>query len=384
MKPQTLKTLFAVAVCVLSMPLLSAGARAVEFPLHTQGRTIVDGAGQRVRLSMVNWYGAESEDFVVGGLQLNTLANIAAQIRTMGFNAVRVPWSNELVERNPVVAASRLRANPGLRGMHALDLLDRVVDTLAQNGLMVVLDNHNSNAEWCCSLTDGNTLWYNAQFPEAAWLKDWQTMARRYASQPFVIGADLRNEPRGATTWGGDHATDWHAAAERGGNAILAINPHWLIFVEGIAYATDLSGAAALPVALSVPQQLMYSAHNYGFSHPRAASYEEWTRTIEPRWGYLVTGDHPQPLWLGEFGTCNTAPACVSSDAAADSGFWFNMLSRYIRQYSLDWCYWPLNGTQSTGRGRKFGRIETFGVLNKAWNAPSLPALLERLHTLSR
>ncbi len=384
MKAQTPKTLFAIAAVLLCATLISGRARAAEFPFHTQGRTIVDGSGQRVRLAMVNWYGAESEDFVVGGLEVNSLEAIARQIHAMGFNSVRLPWSNELVERNPVVANSRLRANPDLQGLHALELLDRVVDELARNGLMVVLDNHNSNAEWCCSLKDGNTLWYNAQYPEAAWLKDWQAMARRYASQPFVIGADLRNEPRGATTWGGDTATDWHAAAERCGNALLAINPHWLIFVEGIAYATDLSGVARLPVVLNAPHQLVYSAHNYGFSHPRAASYQDWLHTVEPRWGYLTTGDHPQPLWLGEFGTCNTAPTCVSSNSPADSGSWFNMLSRYIRENSLDWCYWPLNGTQSTGRGRKFGRIETFGVLNKTWNAPSLPALLERLQELSR
>ncbi len=27
---------------------------------------------------------------------------------------------------------------------------------------------------------------------------------------------------------------DWHLAAQRAGNAVLAVNPHLLIFVEGI------------------------------------------------------------------------------------------------------------------------------------------------------
>jgi len=50
-----------------------------------------------------------------------------------------------------------------------------------------------------------------------------------------VIGADLHNEPHGPATWGsGDVATDWRLAAERAGNAILKVNPDWLIIVQGV------------------------------------------------------------------------------------------------------------------------------------------------------
>ena len=31
---------------------------------------------------------------------------------------------------------------------------------------MVILDNHVSRADWCCSETDGNGFWYNADYPE--------------------------------------------------------------------------------------------------------------------------------------------------------------------------------------------------------------------------
>jgi endoglucanase len=46
------------------------------------------------------------------------------------------------------------------------------------------------------------------------------------------VGADLRNELRSGATWGGsDPKLDWHAAAERGGNAVLGVNPLLLIMV---------------------------------------------------------------------------------------------------------------------------------------------------------
>nr|WP_245864228.1 cellulase family glycosylhydrolase [Paenibacillus donghaensis] len=60
-------------------------------------------------------------------------------------------------------------------------------------------------------------------------------LAQRYADNPTVIGADLHNEPHGTASWGtGNLATDWRLASERAGNAILAVNPNWLILVEGI------------------------------------------------------------------------------------------------------------------------------------------------------
>lgn len=351
-------------------------------PLHTAGQHIVDSNGKQVRLNAVNWYGAESTDFVVAGLQSATLPAIAQQIKTLGFNAVRLPWSNQLYESNPVVGSYALTANPALQGETALTILDQVVSALTAQGILVILDNHNSNAEWCCG-DDGNTLWYNSQYPEANWIADWEGMAARYQNNPLVIGADLRNEPRLTATWGGSASTDWHAAAERGGNAVLGVNPHLLVFVEGVNYALDLSGAAAQPVVLDVANQLVYSAHDYGFDYSNLSTYADYVSRITPRWGYLVTGANPAPLWLSEFGTCDSANTCVQSTNPSDSGLWFGFVANYLQANSLDWSYWALNGTQSTGAGRTWGAQEGYGILNTAWNAPALPALTQALAAIS-
>jgi endoglucanase len=83
-------------------------------------------------------------------------------------------------------------------------------------------------------------------------------MAARFSTIPQVIGADLRNEPRGAAAWGGsDPSVDWQAAAELGGDAVQSADPRLLIFVEGVDFATDLSGVASLPVTLNVPDQVV-------------------------------------------------------------------------------------------------------------------------------
>ena len=60
-------------------------------------------------------------------------------------------------------------------------------------------------------------------------------MAARYRDNPTVMALDIRNEPKRTATWAsGNPATDWNEAAVRGANAILAVNPDVLIFVEGV------------------------------------------------------------------------------------------------------------------------------------------------------
>jgi endoglucanase len=385
--------LMAVAVCAIPplaiAQLFAPGHRGCSFsqrlpvlPLHTNGRFIVDQLNRRFKLNSVNWYGSEGADYVVGGLQLEPLAAIAHRIRCMGFNSVRLPWSNELYESNPVVGGYALTANPEFMGLHAMQIFDAVVRALTSEGLLVILDNHNSNAEWCCG-NDGNTLWYNSDYPESSWISDWEGMAERYRDNPLVIGADLRNEPRINATWGGSASTDWHAAAERGGDAVQSVNPNLLIFVEGVNYALDLTGVAALPIQLSVPYHLVYETHDYSFDYSNLSGYSELAADLNQKWGYILTPNQPYiaPVWLGEFGNCHTAAACISSRSQGSGGLWFASLRQYLTNKDVDWGWWAVNGTETTGSGRIYGSEETYGVLNPYWNAPAvsnqlpLPAL---------
>jgi endoglucanase len=335
----------------------------------------------------VSWYGAESTDFVVGGLDRRALDELAGRIRELGFNAVRLPWSNQLVESNPVVDAGRLAANPALQGLRALEVLDRVIAALARQGLLVVLDNHLSTAGWCCSETDGNGLWYTADFPESAWLADWAAMARRYRSQPAVVGAELRNEPRPAggvsPTWGdGAARTDWKAAAERGAAAVLQENPDLLVVVQGLAYSGNLQGAYGKPVTLPVADRLVYAPHDYAWFHQGAERFDKVQAALGDQWGFLLVQGQPYtaPVWVSELGTCNTATACVSD--MYGEGRWFLSVTRYLAEADIDWSYWALNGTQSSGEGRSLGAAETFGLLDTSWTAASHADLLSALRAL--
>ena len=67
---------------------------------------------------------------------------------------------------------------------------------------------------WCCSEDDGEGLWYTETYPEELFYDMWKGLAKRYETNDFVVGADLRNELRKANgiapTWGsGNQDTDW-------------------------------------------------------------------------------------------------------------------------------------------------------------------------------
>jgi endoglucanase len=115
-------------------------------------------------------------------------------------------------------------------------------------------------------------------------------------------------------------AYDWHLAAARGGDAVLGVNPNLLIFVEGTdCYSGDcdwwggnLEGVQYSPVDLSIANRLVYSAHDYGpnlyvqswfnGSTTTASLNAVWTKF----WAYISLNGIA-PVWLGKFGTTNTA-----------------------------------------------------------------------------
>lgn len=366
-------------VLVLSFDALPArGQRAtVVPPLHTEGHRIVDSTGHAVRLTSVNWYGFDQKEFVVGGLDHAPLEAIIGQIQQIGVNSVRLPWANETLEHDPAVPDYAVAANPQFKGKHAMTIMDAVITALARAHILVILDNHMSRADWCCSETDDNGLWYNREYPEAKWLEDWQAIARRYRKQPWVVGADLRNELRSGAAWGGPNPKlDWHAAAERGGKAVLAANPKLLIMVESPEYSTNFTGFDKLPVLLPAAHRLVYSPHAYYVKGQDLSNFDALKQVYEARAMFLLHTESENPIWVGEFGACQTLDCGANSD-------WLKLFIRLLKENPLiSWSYWPLNGTQSSGLGRKYDTVEGYGLLSTDYQHIAAPKVVELLHTV--
>jgi aryl-phospho-beta-D-glucosidase BglC (GH1 family) len=339
-------------------------------PLSTCGRWIVDAAGRRVKLAGVNWYGASDTKWVVGGLDKVSLEGVARKIRELGFNSIRLPFSNEMLH-SPAAVSDAVSANATLKGKTAIEVFDATVEALTRAGLLVILNNHSTHAMWCCNYDDDG-LWYTKDHSEDDWIADWEWVAQRYGGNPRVIGADLRNEIRIAkpTTgflprvpnWGSGGGDDWREAAIKAGDRIHARNPHWLIVVEGLNSAEDLTQVGGKPIVLKVPDKVVYSSHQYGFFRPglpaipgnvgtyQAMDAGQLASTSEKQWGYLALPGHPYtaPVWLGEFG-----------DSATADPKWLTNLAAYLRETDADWAYWAVNGgPKASGDGEPYGLLD--------------------------
>ena len=185
---------------------------------HTSGNQILDAAGNPVRIAGVNWYGFETPDEVAHGLWAQDYHAVINDIKSLGYNTVRIPFSNQMVE-TPIVPQNLSFYNTGpintdLKGLNSLQILDKIIAAAGQAGLKVILDDHRSEAG---ESAEANGLWYTSAYPSQAWVADWAALARRYAGNPTVVGFDLRNEPhtpagdsyaQGATWGTGDPAPD--------------------------------------------------------------------------------------------------------------------------------------------------------------------------------
>lgn len=311
--------------------------------LHTEGGHLVNAEGNRVILTGINWFGLETESFAPHGLWARNWEDILDQVRELGFNTIRLPYSNALLESGSMPNSVNYDLNPDLEGLSGLQTMDKIVEGAGGRGIKIILDRHRPGA------SAQSELWYTAQYDEQRWIDDWVMLAERYAGDDTVIGADLHNEPHGPATWGtGEEATDWRLAAERAGNAILAANADWLIIVQGIEqfqgdwywWGGNLLGASEQPVRLDVPDKLVYSAHVYGpgvypqpwFDVPEFPG--NLAQIWDGHWGYLAR-EGIAPVIIGEFGGRS-----VGEDK---EGIWQRELVTYLREHNLSYFYWTLN-----------------------------------------
>lgn len=341
----------------------------IQPPLSARGSDIVDATGQTVLLRGINWFGIETELHAPHGLWRRDYQEMLAQIKGLGYNVIRLPYSIESLQAAAIEGVDfSLGSNHDLQGKTPLEVMDLVIQEAERQGLLVLLDSHRLNSQRIPE------LWYGDGFTEDDWLNTWTMLASRYRDQRNVIGADLKNEPHGQASWGtGDRPTDWRLASERAGEAILRVNPDWLIVVEGVEknvpgqrlaghwWGGNLEGVKNYPVRLSNPNKLVYSPHEYGpgvvnqpwFSEP---SFPE---NLNERWEigfHYIASDEIAPIFVGEFGGRQV-------DQRSPEGIWQRRFIDYINRNNLSFSYWSWNPNST----------DTGGILLDDWQTIDAP-----------
>lgn len=343
----------------------SAGVQLFGAPLHTQGRYIKDARGRRFKLAAVNWYGGSDEKFIPSGLEIQHRSDIARLLKSMGFNTVRMPYSDEMVMSNPLVPKGLLAKNQDLIGKRALDVFEACVTVLTDEGLAVVVNDHITNARWCDGKSLCDAAWKNdhlapfcsVKLTEEQWIKNWETIMGLFTNNPRVIGCDLRNEVRGI--WGTMNWSMWANAAEKCSKRLHKINSDWLMIVEGISSANDVSGARHRPIVLDIPDRVVYSVHVFAWSgwgsmDPYSKrAYPGFVLAMMRNWGWLLKEDIA-PVWIGEMGAS-------AFPGKGEAHYWRNLM-QFCEEIDVDFGYWAVNPRKPHQNEK-----ETWALVDDEW-----------------
>jgi len=318
-----------------------------------------------VPLYGINWFGLETPDRVPHGLWIGrTVADFLAQMRELGFTAIRLPLSPQvLTPGHPTPSWARGAGYPA----DAHEGLRYFLDEAQKAGLYVLLDFHTYDPSLIGGDLPGRP--FGGRYTRADWLADLRRMAELSLEFPHIFGVDLCNEPH-ALTW-----RQWKGLAREGAEAVLSVNPAILVIVEGVGNASYNGGWPAfwgenmadrdVEIAPELLERILYLPHAYGPSVYRQPYFDapdfpsNMPAIWEAHFGWMA-GKYP--LGIGEFGGWYEGDDRVWQDAFVDY-----LLAKGIRI----WFYWALNPNSG----------DTGGVLLDDWKTvhEGKMALLRRL-----
>ncbi|WP_282088502.1 cellulase family glycosylhydrolase [Aquimarina algiphila] len=366
-----IRQLLSLIVVMLVFGLVTKLSAQQQNYLTVSGNKLFDVQGKEVRLTGVNWFGFETQNYFPHGIWSRDMKSVLQQIKDLGFNTIRVPWANEMLNPTSTIAINSYGSDPytGVSPMNEeetkvskpIELMDIFVKWCQENDMKIVLDNHSRAADGFLN----EKFWYTPEYSEERWIQDWVFIADRYKAYSAVVAMDLNNEPHGSSWGNSNPATDWNKAAERCGNAVLQANPNVLIIIEGVGefegnsywWGGQLMGARKYPIQLSDPSKLMYSAHEYG---PEVSQQDWFTAADFPQnmpgiWKdnfHYLYEEGTSPLFLGEFGI-------KDQDAFGGISYtWFTEFTDFMGDI-YSWTFWSMNPNSG----------DTGGILQDDWTS---------------
>ena len=320
--------------------------------LRTSGKQIVDAQGRNVifrGMGLGNWmiqepYMMDASGIVTNQQQLklkiaalvgtNNMqtfyaawltnyirdADVAA-LATAGFNSIRLPMHYNLfalpIDQEPVPGQNTWLTN-------GFKLVDDLLTSCEAHHVYLILDMHGcpGGEGHDQPISDYNppapSLWENST-NRTKLVALWQQLATRYATNTWIGGYDLINEPN----WTFENNANLNGCNDQTNAplrqllmditaAIRQVDTNHIIILEGNCWAGNYSGI--LP---PWDDNLVISFHKY-WDQATAASLQSWV-DMRNQWN--------MPLWLGESGE--------------NSNDWFRDVVRYAEQANIGWAWWP-------------------------------------------
>lgn len=383
--------------------------------LHAEGSRLYDMNGNEVWLTGANWFGFNCSENCAHGLYATDVDDFLSTVADHGINVIRFPISTTLLkswmEGDPhEVSSVQASYNPptdivgedgtvtkagtygninkdfvledGKTLKNSMEIFDIIMQKCKKYGLKAFIDIHSPDEN---NSGHDYELWYGkAGITTQDWIDTLVWIADKYKNDDTLLGYDLKNEPHGKRGYTGntcpstiakwDDSTDennWAYAAKTCADAILEVNPHALIMIEGVeqypktdkgcTYDTpdiwdatpeqstwygawwggNLRGVKDYPVIPeSGTSQIVYSPHDYGPSvYAQTWFNKDFTEQTllddywYDTWAYINAEDIAPEL-IGEWG------------GHMDDGKnqkWMTLLRDYMINHHINHTFWCLN-----------------------------------------
>lgn len=309
--------------------------------IHAQGKCIVDGQGNELLLRGIGLGGwllpegymwkfpAEGDrprrieayfTKVLGADKANafwqdyhhnfiTLADIQA-IKSEGFNSIRIPLHGRFLL---TVDNENNQAN--------WELLDQVIAWCEAEKLYVILDLHGAPGGQTGSNIDDSDhdqpeLFIKKSYQQLT-IKLWEDLAKRYKDKEIIACYDLLNEP--LPQWFSKYNSKLVIFYKQLIAAIRAIDPHHMISLEGVHWATDWSIFDE-----TWDTNVLYQFHKY-WNNPDQASIQRFL-DFRDKWNV--------PLFMGEGGENNKE--------------WYTGVFPMLEDFNISWNFWTYKKMDTT------------------------------------
>lgn len=360
----------------------------------TANGVIIDQRQQPATFHGVNWFGFNTGNHMLHGLWQADFHRMVAQMKTLGFNAVRLPFQFDFVLDERIKPSSITTScggtpcNADIPQDSAFSAFKWVVKQFTDQGFYVLLDDHYEDRTYVNNYMN--------------WLSGWQKIAQTFVDNPHV-GYDLYNEPDAQSLLWEQGVHPWGQGITAATEIIYSVDQRKLIFIEGVAqsaleanwgdgFATD---NAAVQQGISNPKnyftqllskpyinQIVVSPHAYGPNgtnnqgpdhSDQATAWAAWSRLH----GYLLNnfqnvngtsrsgfcvGDncHVFPIAVGEFGGKFDPNDPFYSEDRATLINLANFITRLGAGKSVpqSWFYWSWNPNSGN----------TGGILKDDWS----------------
>lgn len=380
--------------------------------LHAEGSRLYDMNGNEVWLTGANWFGLNCGEAIPHYLWSGDCDDMLSEVADRGINVIRFPVSTELLmswmngKPNPVGSVQASYDPPydkddgnggvikagtygninkdflesdGKTLKNSEEIFDVILDKCKKYGIKAFIDVHSPHTD---NSGHNYNLWYGKETTDGTmvttdlWIESLAWVAEKYKNNDTLIGYDLKNEPHGkgqegaqAAKWDGStDENNWAYAATRCADAILDVNPHALIFIEGVEqslsgampgdywgmpdrldnspyigawWGGNFRGAREYPIKPKHgTSQIVYSPHDYGPSVYAQTWFDKdfTTQTLlddywYDTWAYINAEDIAPEL-IGEWG---------GHMDGKENQKWMTLLRDYMIDNHINHTFWCLN-----------------------------------------